>query len=332
MKSNYGESVLTDELYDLRELTRALTEAFPQIEALYLFGSRRYRTGSPRSDVDILVGLGKDLHIRPQELRAFSSDYCRALDLFVAEGGKAVSCANESHVRADSFPELVARLEAICFWNRSEGLLTADIDWEIRLPTGIDFVPTAMMTLEPIGGGWSRPFRTHAKEIEAAGLPVQPYLGSNTIDIAAFLVKALRQALEATDNLNPKGKGWAVALRNEYDWQNLLFLVFKPWLPGLGREEATITYDGQDKRADFNLFGSQLIVEMKHIRDANTKGAVSKTLIGLRSFYEQHPNVRVILFAILVDRDVDLDDAKWESDFTFTERAPQVWTRIFRAP
>jgi hypothetical protein len=115
----------------------------------------------------------------------------------------------------------------------------------------------------------------------------------------------LRQALEAADNLNAKGKGWAVALRNEYDWQNLLFLVFKPWLPGLGREEATVTYDGQEKRADFNLFGSQLIVEMKHIKDGNTKGAVGKTLIGLRSFYEQHPNVRVILFAILVDRDVD---------------------------
>jgi predicted nucleotidyltransferase len=76
---------LTDELYDLRKLTRALTEAFPQIEALYLFGSRRYRTGSPRSDVDIVVRLEEDSHIRPQELRAFSSDYCRALDLFVAE-------------------------------------------------------------------------------------------------------------------------------------------------------------------------------------------------------------------------------------------------------
>jgi hypothetical protein len=63
VKLNYGETVLTDELYDLRELTRALTEAFPQIEALYLFGSRRYRTGSPRSEVDILVGLGKALHI-----------------------------------------------------------------------------------------------------------------------------------------------------------------------------------------------------------------------------------------------------------------------------
>jgi hypothetical protein len=40
VKSNYGETVLTDELHDLRELKRALTEAFPQIEALYLFGRK----------------------------------------------------------------------------------------------------------------------------------------------------------------------------------------------------------------------------------------------------------------------------------------------------
>lgn len=109
--------------YDLRELTDKLTKAFPQIAGLYLFGSRRYRTGSPRSDVDILVELQEASHLRPQELRAFSREYCRALDLFVAEGGKAVSCANESHVRATSFGELVTRLEAVRFWNWSEGLL-----------------------------------------------------------------------------------------------------------------------------------------------------------------------------------------------------------------
>jgi predicted nucleotidyltransferase len=63
------------EAYDLRELTGKLTRAFPQIEALYLFGSRRYRTGSPRSDVDILVELANASHIRPQELRAFSAEY-----------------------------------------------------------------------------------------------------------------------------------------------------------------------------------------------------------------------------------------------------------------
>jgi hypothetical protein len=142
------------------------------MKALYLFGSRRYRTGSPRSDVDILVELREASHIRPQELSVFSTEHCRALDLFVADGGKAVSCANESHVRADSFEELVTRLEAVCFWNREKGLLAADIDWEFRLPIGVDFVPTAMITLEPISGGWLKSFRTHLKEVEATGLPV----------------------------------------------------------------------------------------------------------------------------------------------------------------
>jgi predicted nucleotidyltransferase len=54
------------ETYDLRELTGGLTKAFPEIEALYLFGSRRYRTGSLRSDVDILVELREASHIRPR--------------------------------------------------------------------------------------------------------------------------------------------------------------------------------------------------------------------------------------------------------------------------
>ena len=79
------------EAYDLRKLTGELTKAFPEIAALYLFGSRRYRTGSLRSDVDILVELRDASHVRPQELRAFSTEHCRALDLFVAEGGSVAS-------------------------------------------------------------------------------------------------------------------------------------------------------------------------------------------------------------------------------------------------
>ncbi len=320
------------EAYDLRKLTGELTKAFPEIAALYLFGSRRYRTGSLRSDVDILVELRDASHVRPQELRAFSTEHCRALDLFVAEGGKAVSCANESYVRAASFGELVTRLEAVCFWNRADGLLPADVDWKFEVPVGIDFKQTAMLTIEPIAGGWLPSFHAHAKALEAAGIPVRPYLGSSVVEIADFLVAVLRKAVETSKKLNDRQAGWGIVFKTEYDFQNLFFTVVKPWLPGLGREEITVRYDGQEKRADFNLLGSQIVVEMKHIRDAGTKAAVGKTLAGLASFYESHPNVRLLLFAILVNKDVELDAAKWESDFTSTERTPQVWARIFRTP
>lgn len=51
------QNVMAEESYNLRNLADHLAAAFPQVEALYLFGSRRYHTGSPRSDVDVLVEL-----------------------------------------------------------------------------------------------------------------------------------------------------------------------------------------------------------------------------------------------------------------------------------
>jgi hypothetical protein len=165
-----------------------------------------------------------------------------------------------------------------------------------------NFALTALTTLEPIASAWLPSFRAHTKEVEASGLPVRPYLGSNLLEVGGFLVKTLRNVVAATNDLNPRGTGWTIAFKTEHDFQNLFFIALKPWLPGLGREEITIWYDKQEKRADFNLFGSQLIVELKHVRDANTKSAVSKTLLGLQNFYEKHPNVRVVLFAILVDQ------------------------------
>jgi hypothetical protein len=282
--------------------------------------------------VDILVELAQGVRIRPQELRTFSSEHCPALDLFVADGGKAVSCANESCVQAESLLALVSRLEAICFWTRAAGELAADIDWQFRIPLVVDFEPTSLLTNEPVSGKWLRSFRAHVREVAAAGLPVQPYIASTATEVAGFLVDTLRRLVTASNDLSPKGKGWKIRFKSEYDFQNLFFLAFKPWLPGLAREEITITYDSQKKSADFNLFYNQVIVEMKHVRNANTKAAVVKTLNGLGNFYENHPNVRVLVFAVLVAKNVELDDAKWESDFSYVERQPQVWTRIFREP
>lgn len=241
-----------------------------------------------------------------------------------------MSCANESCVQAESLPVLVARLEAVRFWTRADGALDADIDWEFRVPLAVDFPPSALITDEPISGRWLRSFRAHFKEVEAAGLSVQPYVGSTSAEAASFLVDVLRRLVAAGGDLSPRGRGWSIRIETEYDFQNMFYLAFKPWFPGLGREEVTIRYDGQDKTADFNLFGNQIIVEMKHIRDAGTKAAVGKTLSGLGTFYSQHPNVRVLVFAVLVGKDVDLDDAKWESDFSYCAHQPQVWVRIYR--
>ena len=71
---------------------------------------------------------------------------------------------------------------------------------------------------------------------------------------------------------------------------------------------------------------------MKHVKDGNTKAAVVKTLKGLEDFYKNHSNVRVLLFCILVEQNVELDDARWEADFSYAAKTPKVLTTVIRNP
>ncbi len=50
----------------------------------------------------------------------------------------------------------MTRLEAVCFWNRSKGLVPADVDPKFEVPVRIDFKQTTMLTIEPVPGGWLR--------------------------------------------------------------------------------------------------------------------------------------------------------------------------------
>lgn len=65
------------------------------------------------------------------------------------------------------------------------------------------------------------------------------------------------------------------------------------------REDFTIRYDGQDKRAGFNLFGNAANPGIQACNDASTQAAVVKALSGLEA-YSQHPERPFIIFAILV--------------------------------
>ena len=321
---------MDETIYSLRSLTEKLADRFPSVTDLYLFGSRKWQTRSPRSDLDILVCHSK--HIRPNDLRYFSLNNCPALDLFLVDGSKAISVANESYVEAGTFNELIMRLSAIRFWSRGKGFLNADIDWDFVVASGIDFPPTALGGGLPESFNWSKELGRLFEFLEGQKLPYKPFIGISADEVADFLIQVLRRLLPEIQRLNTKGKGVMVRFKTEYDLQNMFFLVVKPWLPGLAREEVTIRYDGQDKSADFNVLDSQVVIEMKHIRDANTKAAVAKTLSGLRDFYLRHPNVRVLIFFILVDPTVDLDDSRWETDFSYLANAPLVKTIILRNP
>lgn len=174
------------------------------------------------------------------------------------------------------------------------------------------------------------------RDVEKAGLPARPYLGDTLGKATTFIQEVTRRMVFQQNQLGQKGQaknGWTVNLQNEYDCQNLFYTVIKPWLPALGREEVAIYFDDQKKISDFSLFEGKLIIEMKFIDSAVSKAAVAKSLEGLGKFYSRNANVGILLIIIFVKSGkIDVDEARWEADFTHIHKAPSVITMVVKVP
>ena len=77
---------------------------------VYLFGSRAYRTGSIRSDIDLLV---RTRSVPTREHAAALFKWEPYLDVFVLEGGLATSLINGSVISKAGGAELLDTLDAV---------------------------------------------------------------------------------------------------------------------------------------------------------------------------------------------------------------------------
>ena len=265
---------------DLKAIVSVLVGKFQQIETIHLFGSRRYASGSTRSDIDVILTLSA--HLRPAALRDFAIKHCPSLDFFILENRKAISVVNESFVTSDNNESLIASLNAELLYDRDGGISEflnnlAYIEIDNRV-TNRPFTSLPNTSLEEA-------YEVHAllkyfTKASGNGLPTKPYLGVNSDEASDFVIEIIRRLPAANDSVTSYGKarnGWTVSLQSEYDLQNLFWITVKPWLPSLAREEVAIVYDGQEKRSDFSLFNSQLIIEFKHIKNDTDKRSIVKT-------------------------------------------------------
>jgi len=321
--------------YNLKILLEELVSQQPNLEEIYLFGSRAYKTGSLRSDCDLLLKVSDKGHVKGFELTDFADARCPALDFFLASEGKATSCANHSFVQAASFPDLVKKLDAIPLWSRRHGFAQFEFDlesrWVFETAMTASFPPTMLPNDYLLAETW----KATLARAEAAGLPVRPYIGDTIEKATAQIVEVAHKMIMSASDLGQRGKakeGWTVNLQSEYDCQNLFWTVVKPWLPGLGREEVTIRYEKQDKIADFTLFDGRVVIELKFIESELKKREVLKDLDGLSRFYSRNGNIRCLLLLIYYKEEANIDAMKLESDFTFLHNTPSVVTYLIKVP
>ncbi|PTT82487.1 hypothetical protein DBR41_13785, partial [Pseudomonas sp. HMWF010] len=158
------------------------------------------------------------------------------------------------------------------------------------------------------------------REIENSGLPISPLIGEDVSSVALFLISvAGRMIFDKKMFSKSRGQAkdsWVTNLESEYDFQDLFEITCRPFIPNMSREEVSIIYDGSKKLSDFSFFDSQIIIEMKYIKSTGEASNTVKTLSGLKDFYKQNGNIRVLIFLIFIDKNVSIDIDKWEQDYS----------------
>jgi nucleoside phosphorylase/predicted nucleotidyltransferase len=137
---------------DLRAAVELLTTHIAGVREVFLFGSRRYQTGSVRSDIDLL--LAGDQLPPASVVAAIARDIDSYLDVFIARGSTALSAVNESVIADNDFDSLLRKLDAIPVWRSGDGWIPNTTASTVRVLAGFEppFTIAAPAGPEPLIG------------------------------------------------------------------------------------------------------------------------------------------------------------------------------------
>lgn len=119
-----------------------------------------------------------------------------------------------------------------------------------------------------------------------------PSVGSVAIperieDVLSVLLRGLRRAMHP---LTHRRKGsQSLSFDSEYDIQDLLHAILRPWVADIRPEEFTPSYAGSSTRMDFLLPKHRTVIELKLVRDRPHGRKIGDELIIDIEHYRKHP-------------------------------------------
>ena len=152
---------------------------------------------------------------------------------------------------------------------------------------------------------------------------------TNIEEVLQVLVRGLRRAMHP---LTHRRKGTqALVFSNEYDVQDLLHALLRPWVADIRPEEFTPSYAGSSTRMDFLLPAHKLVVELKFVRDRAHAKKIGDELIVDIEHYRKHPDCQA-LWCVVYDPNHYLTNAEGLcSDLSGRRRSQDVEleTKVF---
>jgi hypothetical protein len=123
--------------------------------------------------------------------------------------------------------------------------------------------------------------------LPTVGEPNQPIKPTKVEDLLEVIVCGLRRAMHP---LTHRRKGsQSLSFGNEYDVQDLLHALLRPWVSDIRPEEFTPSYAGSSTRMDFLLPAHKVVIETKIVRDRTHARRVGDELIIDIEHYRKHP-------------------------------------------
>ena len=134
-----------------------------------------------------------------------------------------------------------------------------------------------------------------------------PAMLTNIEELLQVLVRGLRRAMHP---LTHRRKGTqSLVFSNEYDVQDLLHALLRPWVADIRPEEFTPSYAGSSTRMDFLLPAHKLVVELKFVRDRVHAKKIGNELIVDIEHYRKHPECQT-LWCVVYDPNHNLTNAE----------------------
>ncbi len=136
--------------------------------------------------------------------------------------------------------------------------------------------------------------------IASAQVRQAPTKPTKVEELLETTVRGLRRAMHP---LTHRRKGvQPLSFGNEYDVQDLLHALLRPWIGDIRPEEFTPSYAGASTRMDFLLPAHELVVETKIVRDRSHAKRIGDELIIDIEHYRRHPNCAT-LWCVVYDPD-----------------------------
>lgn len=163
----------------------------------------------------------------------------------------------------------------------------------------------------------------------AAPLTQQPAVPSDVEQLLEYLVVGLPRAMFPLRHRRKNRP--CISFADEYDVQDLLHALLRPWVRDIRPEEYTPSYAGTSTRMDFLLPEYGIVLEVKVIRDESHGRTVGNEFIVDISHYQAHPRCKQ-LWCVVYDPSGFIQNPqglRLDLDGTRSANGTELQVRIF---